>query len=228
MLTSLDSGVVLTSPDDVEFYPEKTVCITGHREKSIIPYKNNPDYYNLTRTVVRMILFRYIDMAIEKGYTDFFSGLAEGTDLWAAEYILIKKNMDNDVHLWGAMPFLKHSTFASADTKRLIRNAELGADKVLLLNSSPDIVYGRRNGIGTSNSLYRVRNYFMVDNSSAVLGFFDGRSHFSGTSQTVSYAEMRHRKVRCFGLDEAYRIIEKAKGDFDNIKSEIAALENVF
>lgn len=228
MLTSLDSGILLSAPDDVEFFPEKTVCITGHREKSIIPYMNDSSYLHLTRSVVRMMLYRYIDMALEKGYTDFFSGLAEGTDLWAAEYILIKKNTNSNIRLIGAMPFLKHSTFAAADTKRLICKVENGADRVVLLNDSPDITYGRKKEAGTSSSLYRVRNYFMVDNSSAVIGFFDGHSQFSGTSQTVSYAGMKQRKIRCFGLNDVYGIIGRCNSDFEKIKSAIAALDNIF
>ena len=228
MLTSLDSGILLSSPDDVEFFPERTVCITGHREKSIIPYMNDSSYFHLTRAVVRMMLFRYIAMALEKGYTDFFSGLAEGTDLWAAEYLLLKKNVGSNIRLIGAMPFLKHSTFASVDTKRFLQKVENGADCVVLLNNSPEITYGRKKEAGTSSSLYKVRNYFMVDNSSAVLGFFDGRNSFSGTSQTVYYAEKKHRKVRCFGLNDAYRIIRESNCDFDRIRSAVAELENIF
>ncbi len=228
MFASLDSGILLKSPENAEIYPERTVCITGHREKIIIPYRNDENYSHLTRAVVRMILYRYIDMAVEKGYTDFFSGLADGTDLWAAEYIILKRNAGSSIRLIGAMPYLKHALYYSQYTKNLLCRVEKEADMVLLLNDKPEIMYSHRKKDGKSNELYKLRNYYMVDNSSAVLGFFDSQTRFTGTSQTVSYAERNGKKVRCFGLDKVYSIIDEAGGDFQKIGEIIKLLENVF
>ena len=228
MLRSLDSGRELQSPETAIICPELTVCITGHREKSILPYNNDPSNLHMTRSAVRLMLYRYIEMAIEKGYSDFFSGLAEGTDLWAAEYVLMKKQKNDDLRLIGAMPFLKHSRFFDTDARSLLCNVENNADCVVLINNDPDIVYGKTRGIGKSPDLYRERNYFMVDNSSAVIAFLDGSNPRSGTGQTVSYAMRQGRIVRSFGLCDVYAIMEKAGMDWKKICTLIRSKENVF
>ncbi|MBR1822810.1 MAG: DUF1273 family protein [Ruminococcus sp.] len=228
MLVSLDSGIVLESPDTAFIRPERTVCITGHREKSIVPFLDDPEYIHLTRSAVRLMLYRYIDMALEKGYTDFFSGLADGTDLWAAEYILIKKHKDPNIRLIGAMPFLKHSRFFSNESRSRLCDVEKGADCLILINSDPNIVYGKTSGLGKSPDLYKDRNYFMVDNSAAVLAFFDERNPRSGTGQTVGYALRKGRNVRSFGLSDVYDVMNRARLDWKAISTLIRETENVF
>ena len=88
MFRSLVSNAPVYTADLI--FPDigKTACITGHREKNISPYNGDPAYAELTISTAKLMLHRYIDMAVERGYTNFYSGLAMGTDLWAAEYIL--------------------------------------------------------------------------------------------------------------------------------------------
>ena len=225
MLTSLDSGKALCSPEAVTFRPEKTVCISGHREKSVVPYMNDPNNLHITRSAVKMMLYRYIDMALEKGYTDFISGLAEGTDLWAAEYILMKKEQDPELRLIGAMPFLRHSRFFHRNERALLKRVEKGADQLILINSDPNAVYSKN---GANSGLYKNRNYFMVDNSSAVIAFFDESNPRSGTGQTVHYALRRGRIVRTFGLCDIYDIMDRTGCDFESLSDAIRAYENIF
>ena len=42
MLTSLVSGKDVLCTDEFSCSAKETVCITGHREKSILPYNNDP------------------------------------------------------------------------------------------------------------------------------------------------------------------------------------------
>lgn len=228
MLTSLDSGAVLISPENAELRPQRTICITGHREKAILPYKDDPENIHMTRAAVRLMLYRYIDMAIEKGYTDFFSGLADGTDLWAAEYVLLKKQNNKDIRLIGAMPFLKHSRFFHKDMRSLLCDVEKNADCLILLNSDPSVVYGKNGRHGTDADLYKVRNYYMADNSAAVLAFFDERNPRSGTAQTVNYALRQGKKVRSFGLSDVYHLMDEAGASFRNIGRIVKELDNIF
>lgn len=228
MLLSIDSGIALKSSDYDGIYPEKTVCITGHREKSITAYLGIPDYLHMTRAAVRLMLYRYIDMAVEKGYTDFFSGLASGTDLWAAEYIILKKQTNSDIRLIGAMPFLKHSAFLGSDERRILRDIELSADAVILLNENPDITYSKNRHEGTSDDLYKVRNYFMADNSSAVISFFDDKNYRSGTAQTINHARRNGLEIHSFSLDDVFSVMDKSDGSFDDISRLIRSLGNVF
>ena len=104
MLFSLDSGLPVLPADEWDAETDTTVCFTGHRENSVIPYKGNPIYRNITLRTVQLMLCRYIDMAVESGYRRFISGLAAGTDLWAAKYVLSKKHSNKSIELICVIP----------------------------------------------------------------------------------------------------------------------------
>jgi uncharacterized phage-like protein YoqJ len=205
-----------------------TVCITGHREKNILPYGGNSLYREITVSTVKTLLFRYIDMAVEKGYTDFFSGLAMGTDLWAAEYILKKRCVNKKVRLIGVMPYLRHAEGFSREYIRLLGIVENEADVLLTVNEKHDIVYRSIKSDEEAFNLYRNRNYYMVDGSDAVIAFLNRGCFASGTSQTVNYANRRGRKVCRFGIEDVYGIIDKAGPDIRLIGREIQFLDNAF
>lgn len=225
MLSSLVSGVPVYTKDKITPDPKKTVCITGHREKSIIPYDDNPIFREITVSAVKLMLYRYIDMAAERGFDYFISGLATGTDLWAAEYILEKKKHNSSIKLIGAMPYLRHADYFPADYKRILADVEKGADYLVTVNADPDIIYNKS---PEGKNLYRDRNYYMVDRSSAVIAFFNSGTTFSGTSQTISYAYRNGRKICRFGMDDVYGIIDSAGADIRSISREIAFLGNAF
>ena len=229
MLFSIDSGVPVLPCEEIETDREKTICFTGHRENSVIPYKGEQIYYGITLRTVQLMLFRYIDMAVESGYKTFISGLAAGTDLWAAKYILGKKHSDSSIRLIGVMPYLRHAERFSDRYKELLADAERGADMLLTTNTDPLVVYGKsRGGENTSPDLYRVRNYFMVDNASAVISYFNEGSYKSGTSQTLNYAVRQGLKIRRFGLEEAYGVIDECGPDIESIRRKLVFMENVF
>ena len=227
MLTSLISGEPVQLAEG--FAPDitKTVCISGHRAKSIAPYNGNPVYQNITAAAVKLMLGRYIDMAAERGYVSFISGLATGTDLWAAEHIIRKRSQNSSIQLIGAMPYLRHAERFSAADKRLLAEVEREADLLITVDPDPDIVYSKTHGRG-SRDLYRNRNYYMVDNSAAVIAFFNSDETFSGTAQTLNYASRRGRKICRFGLEDVYRIIDRSGTDLRNIARSISFLDNVF
>lgn len=225
MLISLNSGLPVSSAS--EFVPDRraTACITGHREKSILPYKGDPLFSDITVGAVKMMLYRHIDMAAERGYTDFISGLATGADLWAAEYIIRKKQTDPRIRLIGAMPYLRHAEHFPKDSLGLLEEVERAADVLLTVNTDPDIVYSKH---GEASGLYRDRNFFMVDSSSAVIAFLNEGSFASGTSQTVNYAYRSGRLIARFGISEVYELIDRAGTDLRNIRRELAFLNNAF
>lgn len=173
----------------------------------------------MTVSAVKLMLQRYIDIAAEQGYTDFISGLAIGCDLWAAEHILRKKAAGWNIRLIGAMPYLRHSERFPAEYKRLLRQVEEGADYLISVNTEPSAVYCKKGGW---SSLYRDRNYFMVDNSSAVIAFLNSDTIASGTAQTVNYAYRTSRRIYRFGLEDVFSIMDSAGPDLRNISREIA------
>ncbi|MCR5707005.1 MAG: DUF1273 domain-containing protein [Ruminococcus sp.] len=225
MLNSLISGMPVGSASELHCDRSRTVCITGHREKNILPYKGDPLYSDITLGAVKMMLYRYIDMAAERGYTDFISGLATGADLWAAEYIVRKKQIDPRIRLIGAMPYLRHAERFSRDYAALLDYVEKNADVLVTVNDDPDIVYSKHGGAA---GLYRDRNYYMVDRSAAVLAFLNEGSFASGTSQTVNYAYRNGRLICRFGINDVYGLIDRAGADLRSIRRETAFLNNVF
>lgn len=229
MLKSLISGQPVFTADKVAPDRKKTVCITGHREKSVPSYGGNPLYRSITLAAVKLMLYRYIDMAVERGYLNFISGLAVGTDLWAAEYIVKKRKSNENIRLIGAMPYLRHAERFPPDYRRLLAEVEKESDLLVTVNGDPDIVYGLPSGGGKrSTELYRERNYFMVDNSSAVIAFLSSGHSISGTAQTVNYANRSGCRVCRFGIDDVFRIIGSSGTDIRLIGREIMFLDNVF
>lgn len=229
MLFSLDSGVPVLPADSIDCDPQTTICFTGHREAGVIPYKNQPIYRNITLRTVQLMLCRYIDMAVESGYRSFISGLAAGTDLWAARYIIIKKRSDSSIRLIGVMPYLRHAERFTPRCREELADVEKGADVLLTTNTDPTVIYGKKGaGVNTSPDLYKERNYFMADNASAVISYFNEGSFKSGTYQTLNYAVRKGLKIRRFGLEDVYALIDECGPDIEKIRRMVAFMENVF
>ena len=60
---------------------KSTCCFTGHR----------PDKMEQGEKVIKLLLEKVIDDAIVNGYVTFITGMAMGTDIWAAEIVLERK-----------------------------------------------------------------------------------------------------------------------------------------
>ncbi|MDE6833889.1 MAG: DUF1273 domain-containing protein [Ruminococcus sp.] len=224
-MKSLISGVEVLPASALDTDIEKTICITGHRKNRIALYKNNPV---LTYSAVKLMIYRYIDMAIDAGYQYFINGLANGTDLWSAEYVIMKKHRNENIRIISVMPFLRHAEFLSGNDRVLLENVEKNSDYLITVNSNPDIIYSKYKSADSSAILYRDRNYYMVDKSSAVIAFADNDQKFSGTFQTINYAYRNNKKICSFSTEKIHNIIKKSDSDIRTIGYEIALLENVF
>lgn len=206
---------------------KRTLCFTGHREKSVECYMNNPALLKHTTAAVRLMLCRYIGMAIESGYTTFVSGLAEGTDLWAADYVLWYRRRYPHIKLVGIMPYLGHSRYYSACSRQTLRNIELNADLLLSTEADPNMRYSS-SGSSAARSLYRRRNCFMCDSSSAVIAYFNEGQTRSGTSQTINYARKQGLPVYSFGSREVFGILDKTgTDDMYGVKREISSIRGI-
>lgn len=69
-------------------------CFTGHR-----PSKLKQD-----EQTVKKALSDAIDTAIARGFTTFITGMAQGTDIWAAEIVLERRMHSPDLKLICALP----------------------------------------------------------------------------------------------------------------------------
>lgn len=146
---------------------EYRCCFTGHR----------PNKIGFSEQVIKELLENAIDEAIENGYVTFISGMAMGTDIWAAEIILSKKKMNKNLHLICALPHPGFEKRRSITEKLRFEQILKNADLIVNINNS------------YFNGCYQVRNEWMVDRSSLVIAVFNGQK--SGTKNTIDYARKR-------------------------------------
>ena len=121
MIKSLTSGREFIFPEQFSVDKSTALCFTGHREKNIPPYNELYKYKNLTLEALKLLMSRYIDIAIECGYTSFISGFAEGFDLWAAHHVIKRKNDGAGISLIGAVPYLHHADRFSSKSLALLK-----------------------------------------------------------------------------------------------------------
>lgn len=160
----------------------KTCCFTGHRPAKIFDgaqFDSQP-----VRRLISVIGLHIHDL-IDDGYDTFISGMARGIDMWAARLVLDFKRQNPHIRLICAMPYRGHgSGFKGADRWELFN----------LLEEADQTVY-------VSEYYFKgcmdVRNRFMVDNSSAVMGVVS--DYKSGTGKTIAYA--KKQGLRCDIID---------------------------
>ena len=142
-------------------------CFTGHR----------PDKMNLGEKEIKPLLEKAIDEAIGDGYVTFITGMAMGTDIWAAEIVLQRKKTNKALHLICAVPHpgleSRRSTIEKMRFNKIIKKADI----VKEINSH------------YFTGCYQVRNEWMVDRSNLVIAVFNGQK--SGTKNTVDYAKRK-------------------------------------
>ena len=146
-------------------------CFTGHR----------PEKMEMGEKDIKLLLEKAIDDAVSNGIITFITGMAIGTDIWAAEIVLEKKKTNKDLHLICALP---HPNF---DSRRSITE-KMKFSKII---KKADVVREINNHY--FNGCYQVRNEWMVDRSNLVIAVFNGQR--SGTKNTVDYAYKKGVRV---------------------------------
>ncbi len=163
-------------------------CFTGYRPgKFPFPCRpGNPDYNRFENRLYDAIL-----SLVQAGYRTFYDGLAAGFDLIAAELVLSVRALDpaTPVRLVGVVPYDGQESDWSSDWKARYGAVVRQADEVTVL--SPTYFRG----------CYQVRNRYLVDHSSLVLAYYDGRP--GGTRSTLEYARRQGISVCNFIPDDA-------------------------
>ncbi len=150
---------------------EHRCCFTGHR----------PGKISLKEREMKRLLETAIDAAIAQGYVTFISGMAQGTDIYAAEIILEKRRTNNNLHLICALPHpdfdSRRSLYEKLRFERIIRKADF-------VKEVNDHYF---------TGCYQVRNKWMVDHSSLVIAVFNGQK--GGTKNTIDYAVQKGIRI---------------------------------
>lgn len=172
-----------------------SVCFSGHRPKKLLQnYTDKNKFYN---DLINTLQDQIMD-TIKSGYTHFYSGMAQGTDLIASDIIIKLKNQNCNIHHHAVYPFATQSNSYSPYWKNLFMKVLTNSDSNTVLNKS--YVKG----------CYHQRNKYLIDNSSILIAVFDG-DYKSGTGQTIKYALKREIEVRIIHISNESMPIEIIK-----------------
>ena len=158
---------------------EKCCAFTGHRPRKF------PWGYNETDvrcTALKKVLTEQIVKLVEAGYTDFFSGMAEGADTWAALAVLALKKENPALKLHFALPCEGQADRWSASARELYFS---------ILEQADEVVYVSRE---YSKGCMLKRNRYLVDHADCLLAVYNGERR-GGTAMTVRYAQMQGREI---------------------------------
>lgn len=156
----------------------KKCCFSGYRP-SKFPFKLNID--NVDFQIFEKRLYTTINELIGDGCRIFYSGMAMGFDIIAAEAVLNFKCKIPDIKLVCAIPFKEQNNSYTFEWKKRYNN---------VLNCCDEIVVLARE---YHNGCYQNRNKYMVDNSDYIVTWYDGKS--GGTRNTLLYAQKKRRTI---------------------------------
>lgn len=156
-----------------------TCAFTGQRPSSFhFGYdEEHPDCAKLKLTISAQIA-----ALIDNGVKTFLTGMALGTDIWAAEIVLAMKKQRPDLRLIAVLPCETQANRWSVDQRERYFN---------ILSECDDTVYISRQY--TKDCMCR-RNRWMIDHASFVLAVYNGNPK-GGTAETVRYAHTQNRAV---------------------------------
>ncbi len=158
---------------------ERCCAFTGHRPKKFPWGYNEAD----TRCAgLKSSLGKEIDKLVKAGYTDFFSGMAEGADTWAALAVLALKKENPALKLHCILPCKGQADRWSASARELYFSILTQADEVVYVSQE------------YSEGCMLKRNRYLVDHAACLLAVYNNERR-GGTAMTVRYAEKLGRRI---------------------------------
>lgn len=158
---------------------QHSCAFTGHRPKSF-PWK-----YDETASdciLLKEALAAQIAMLANDGITDWFSGMAQGTDHWSAEIVLGLRERSPGMRLHCILPCEgQEKGWAASEQERYHA----------VLQRADEVVYVSRDY--TPGCMLK-RNHYLVEHSSVLLAVYNGVWR-SGTGATVRYAQKSSREI---------------------------------
>lgn len=120
---------------------------------------------------------------IQNGTHCFYTGMALGTDLWAAEIVLRlrKEHPETKPRLIAVLPFKGQASRYPDEWKQRHDRILEQADEVVILHEK------------SSRSCYMERNRYMVDRSDTLIVIYGGEA--GGTKNTIEYAQRRGLQI---------------------------------
>ncbi len=160
------------------FLFESSCCFTGYRpEKYDFDFDvSDKRYVEFTRRLISAVSGKILD-----GCTVFYTGMAKGFDIEAAEYVELIKRRNKNVKLIAVIPFKGQESSWEEHWKKRYYDLLSQCDETVILNEKYE------------KGVYGQRNRYMVDRCRHVITYYDGKS--GGTESTVKYAVKNGREV---------------------------------
>lgn len=158
----------------------KNCCaFTGHRPHKF-PWKQ--DETDSRCVALKAVLADQIASLVNAGFTQFLSGMAEGTDTWSALSTLTLREKNPAIKLHCILPCKGQANKWSASSRGLYDS---------ILDQADSIFY-------VSRTYYKGcmldRNRFLVDHAATLLAVYNGESR-GGTVATIRYAQKMGRNI---------------------------------
>jgi len=154
-------------------------AFTGHRPKKF-PWRYDEADERCVR--LKAVLAEQIRLLVEQGFTDFLSGMAEGTDLWAAREVLTLREAHPALKLHCILPH-RGQEEKWGDAAREEYRSVLGvADSIVCVSRE------------YHKNCMLERNRFLVDHASLLLAVYNGEPR-GGTAATVRAARKAGRRI---------------------------------
>ncbi len=171
-------------PQDTTFLKslKQTVCFSGHRSDA---FSQEVLMGFSMVDILKTLLAGCIEIALQDGFRYFLDGLAEGVDLWAAEYLLYRKQHGNlPMHLIAVEPCLHYLENRRSGKEEMMRYVKQ-ADALVTIP-----MQGR-------HSFLR-RNDYMVEHSSRLICMICKSE--GGTAYTLKQALKNRKEIHCMNV----------------------------
>ena len=151
----------------------KTCAFTGHRPQNL-PWQFNEADTNCLK--LKQILNQQISQLAKNGFTDFLSGMALGSDTWAAEAVLNLRKKNPALKLHCILPCKTQAEKWPVSEQERYQKILAQADSIFFTsrNYHPNCMLER--------------NRFMVEKAHLLLAVYNGQLH-SGTAAAVRHAQ---------------------------------------
>ena len=165
---------------------QSAAFFTGHRPPDLGGWDEDND----VARAVKAWLWHAIDRAYVRGKRVFISGLATGTDIWAAEAVIALKEKYMDIKLHVAIPFPSQaSKWADFNKVRWERLRQVANGYTILFDdppeNSPKWIWAK---------MLHDRNTWMVEQGHAGIAVWNGKEH-GGTYDCIKKAIAANRPI---------------------------------
>ena len=154
-------------------------AFTGHRPQKF-PWKY--DETDIRCVKLKSILYEQVFLTMENGITEYFSGMADGADIWLSQVVLILRKINPALHLHCILPHEGQADkWDIAAQERYYRILDL-ADSVEYVSRT------------FYDGCMIKRNHRLVESADMLLAVYNGARR-SGTGATVNYARKMGREI---------------------------------